>query len=230
MAISWIRANLSRLTTPPVHQLTDKTDVHIHFPSTSTPKDGPSAGLAICTALMSVVLNRPIRPGLAMTGEMTLSGRVLGVGGIREKVGAAERAGIEEVVLPERNRWDVDEMFSVGGAGADRSGDTGDGGEEKADREVDQVRRKVKLTFVESIDQVLQLALGPSLFRDTTPPTPLSATTSSATGHHGLVDDGGSEVGSGDLMRGVNGSSTNLLVSDQLESEEPIHVISKSRL
>jgi ATP-dependent Lon protease len=87
-----------------------KKDLHIHIPEGATPKDGPSAGIAIFTALMSLLTDHAVRPTVAMTGEITLRGLVLPVGGIKEKVLAAKRAGIHTVILPERNRKDVDEI------------------------------------------------------------------------------------------------------------------------
>ena len=87
-----------------------KTDFHIHLPAGATPKDGPSAGVALFAALTSLVINRPVRPDVAMTGEITLRGLVLPVGGIKEKVLAAGRAGIKTVILPYRNRRDLEEL------------------------------------------------------------------------------------------------------------------------
>ena len=88
----------------------DATDLHLHVPSGAVPKDGPSAGVAMVTSLASLFTRRPVRQKVAMTGEITLRGKVLPVGGIKEKVLAAKRAGIEQVVLPEKNRRDVDEI------------------------------------------------------------------------------------------------------------------------
>jgi len=85
-------------------------DLHVHVPAGAVPKDGPSAGVAMVTSLASLLTNRPARADVAMTGEITLRGKVLPVGGIKEKVLAAKRAGIREVVLPERNRRDVEEI------------------------------------------------------------------------------------------------------------------------
>jgi ATP-dependent Lon protease len=88
----------------------DESFVHLHVPEGATPKDGPSAGVTMASALLSLARNqRPLRP-LAMTGELTLTGEVLAVGGIREKVIAAKRAGIRELVLPEPNRRDYEEL------------------------------------------------------------------------------------------------------------------------
>jgi ATP-dependent Lon protease len=88
----------------------DSAHVHLHVPEGATPKDGPSAGITLTTALLSLAMGRAPRSGLAMTGEMTLSGRVLAVGGIREKVVAARRVGTRILVLPAANRRDADEL------------------------------------------------------------------------------------------------------------------------
>ena len=87
-----------------------KTDVHIHVPAGAVPKDGPSAGVAIAAALMSLVRRTPIHQELAMTGEVTLTGRVLPVGGVREKILAARRAGIHSVLIPRHNEKDLVEL------------------------------------------------------------------------------------------------------------------------
>jgi ATP-dependent Lon protease len=88
----------------------EKTDIHVHVPSGAVPKDGPSAGVGMVSSLASLLTGRPASPKVAMTGEITLRGKVLPVGGIKEKVLAAKRAGIERVILPEKNRRDVDEI------------------------------------------------------------------------------------------------------------------------
>ena len=88
----------------------DKSLIHLHVPEGATPKDGPSAGVTMATALMSLARNEPIRRGLAMTGELTLTGQVLAVGGIREKLIAAKRSKISEIILPEPNRRDFEEL------------------------------------------------------------------------------------------------------------------------
>jgi ATP-dependent Lon protease len=88
----------------------ERSDIHIHVPAGAIPKDGPSAGVTILSALTSALTGRALRSKLAMTGEITLRGAVLPVGGIKEKVLAARRAGVNEIILPERNRKDVEEI------------------------------------------------------------------------------------------------------------------------
>ncbi len=100
-ALTWTRANCERYGIDP--DFFRKQDIHIHVPSGAVPKDGPSAGAAMVTALVSLLSGRPVREGLAMTGEMTLSGVVLPIGGVKEKVLGAKRAGIKEVLLPADN-------------------------------------------------------------------------------------------------------------------------------
>jgi len=111
-----------------------KNDIHVHVPEGAVPKDGPSAGVTITTALVSVVKNIPVRNDIAMTGEITLRGRVLPVGGIKEKVMAAYRKGIYHVILPKKNEVDIEKVPEV-------------------------VRTKMKFTFVETIEEVLEVAL-----------------------------------------------------------------------
>ena len=88
----------------------DNTFVHLHVPEGATPKDGPSAGITMATALISLALKKPIKRTIAMTGELTLTGEVLPVGGIREKVIAARRSGIPELIIPAANQRDFDEL------------------------------------------------------------------------------------------------------------------------
>jgi len=111
------------------------SDIHIHVPAGAVPKDGPSAGVAMFTALSSLMLNRPVRHDVAMTGEITLRGLVLPIGGLKEKTLAAKRAGIKQIIIPKRNEKDMPDI-------------------------PEEVRNTVKFHFVENIDQVLEIALG----------------------------------------------------------------------
>lgn len=113
-------------------------DTHIHVPSGATPKDGPSAGVTLTTALASLVLGKPVDSKLSMTGEITLSGQVLPVGGIKEKVIAAHRSGIEKVLLPRENQKDVEDI-------------------------PEEVRNELTFVFVDTIEDVLKEALGVDL-------------------------------------------------------------------
>ena len=107
-ALSYIRANADKLDID-IEFFMDY-EIHIHIPAGAIPKDGPSAGITIATALLSLVKNIPVRSDLAMTGELTLRGKVLAIGGLKEKVLAAKRAGIKKILMPERNRRDFDEI------------------------------------------------------------------------------------------------------------------------
>jgi ATP-dependent Lon protease len=109
---------------------------HVHVPAGAVPKDGPSAGVTMTTALVSLLTGRAVRPVVGMTGEVTLQGKVLPIGGVRQKVLAAHRAGLTEVVLPERNRGDLDDV-------------------------PDAVRDEMTFHLASHIDQVLEVALGP---------------------------------------------------------------------
>jgi len=110
------------------------SDIHIHVPAGATPKDGPSAGVAIALAILSMLQNKPVRPDLAMTGEISLRGRVLPIGGLKEKVLAAARAGIKHIMLPEKNKIDLDEIPA-------------------------DVKKKLTFKTVKNIDQALRYAL-----------------------------------------------------------------------
>jgi ATP-dependent Lon protease len=107
-ALSWVRSHASDLGLEA--DWFEGKDVHIHVPAGAVPKDGPSAGIALATALASLALNRPVSEDVAMTGEITLTGQVLPVGGVREKVLAARRAGVTTVVLPKENEGDLDDL------------------------------------------------------------------------------------------------------------------------
>ena len=111
-----------------------KTDIHIHLPEGATPKDGPSAGIAICTAIVSVLTGIPVRADVAMTGEITLRGEVLPIGGLKEKLLAAHRGGIKHVLIPEENVKDLTEI-------------------------PDNIKNKLDIHAVKWIDQVIDLAL-----------------------------------------------------------------------
>ena len=117
-----------------VEQFT-KYDIHVHVPAGAIPKDGPSAGIAITTALVSLFTELPVRADVAMTGEITLRGKVLPVGGLKEKILAAKRAGIKTVILPAGNKDEVLEDLPP------------------------FVRRSIELIFVEHIDEVLPIAI-----------------------------------------------------------------------
>ncbi|HUE56821.1 MAG TPA: endopeptidase La [Candidatus Udaeobacter sp.] len=132
-ALTWTRANGERYGIDP--DFFRKQDIHIHVPSGAVPKDGPSAGAAMVTALVSLLSGRPVKDHLAMTGEMTLSGVVLPIGGVKEKVLGAKRAGIKEVLLPADN-----EPNAVADLPPDILGD-------------------MKITYVRSLDEVLEHAL-----------------------------------------------------------------------
>jgi ATP-dependent Lon protease len=111
-----------------------QTDVHLHLPAGAVPKDGPSAGIAIATALASLLCRRPARPDVAMTGELTLRGRILPIGGLKEKLTAAARAGVKTVLVPARNQSDIVDV-------------------------PDEVKQLLDIKPVETIDEVLELAL-----------------------------------------------------------------------
>jgi ATP-dependent Lon protease len=113
----------------------DSLDIHIHVPAGAIPKDGPSAGTAMATALISAVTDRPVRNDVAMTGEVTLRGRVLPVGGLKEKSLGALRAGIRKIIIPEKNKQDLTEIPPL-------------------------VRRKIKFVAVGHMEQVLDQSLG----------------------------------------------------------------------
>jgi ATP-dependent Lon protease len=133
-ALSYIRAHITEFGLQP--EYFEKRDIHIHVPAGAIPKDGPSAGVTMATALVSLFTQRPVRHDLAMTGEITLRGKVLPVGGIKEKVLAARRAGLKTVILPAKNRDDLDEI-------------------------PENAKKDMTFHFAEKLDQVLAIALRP---------------------------------------------------------------------
>jgi ATP-dependent Lon protease len=131
-AMSYTRANLEAFGVKST--FFDNQDIHIHVPAGAIPKDGPSAGIAMATALMSVAMNQPINKDVAMTGEITLRGRVLPIGGLREKAMGALRAGIRTIIVPEKNRKDLTEIPA-------------------------NIKRKIKFITVKDMDEVLPVAM-----------------------------------------------------------------------
>jgi ATP-dependent Lon protease len=135
-ALSWFRAHATRYGVDPAFY--KDSELHLHVPSGAIPKDGPSAGVTMVTALASELTGRPVRGDLAMTGEITLSGRVLPVGGIKEKVLAARRHGITEVILPRQNEKNINEDLS------------------------EELRRELTIHYATHMEEVLAIALLPS--------------------------------------------------------------------
>jgi ATP-dependent Lon protease len=133
-ALSYVRSHADRLGIAP--DFFDSSDLHIHVPHGAIPKDGPSAGVTIATSLASLLTGRHVRPNVAMTGEITLRGKVEPVGGIKEKILAARRAGIDTVILPQRNEKDLEDVPPA-------------------------VRGALRFVFVDTVDQVLEQALEP---------------------------------------------------------------------
>jgi ATP-dependent Lon protease len=131
-ALSYVRARTEKLGLE--DDFYGKTDIHLHVPAGATPKDGPSAGVAMATSLVSLVSGRKVRRNLGMTGEITLRGHVLPVGGVKEKVLAAHRNGLKTVILPKRNEYDLDDV-------------------------PEEIKKKIKFIFVETVDEVLNAAL-----------------------------------------------------------------------
>jgi ATP-dependent Lon protease len=110
IAYTVARSQLSQID--PNNTFFDTNDIHMHMPEGATPKDGPSAGIAMVTSLLSLALGIPVRSSVAMTGEISLNGKVMPVGGIREKTMAAKRAGIQNIILPQANQRDWDDLPS----------------------------------------------------------------------------------------------------------------------
>jgi ATP-dependent Lon protease len=142
-AVSYLRAAAEQLGLPA--DLFKKNDLHVHVPAGAIPKDGPSAGVTMATAILSAIRKQPVRSDIAMTGEITLSGAVLPVGGVREKALAARRYGITTFILPEQNAVDIPDL-------------------------PEEVRKDMTFVPVRSIDEVLEIALPAS----EAPPVPLT--------------------------------------------------------
>jgi ATP-dependent Lon protease len=134
-AVTYARANLDRFGVD--DSFFENQDIHIHVPAGAIPKDGPSAGIAMATALISVMTGRPVDKNVAMTGEITLRGRVLPIGGLKEKALGALRGGIRTVLLPEKNKKDLSEIPA-------------------------NIKRRIKFVTVRHIDEVLPIALAAS--------------------------------------------------------------------
>lgn len=134
-ALSYVRSRAVDFSLKP--NFFDETDIHLHVPSGAQPKDGPSAGVTMATALVSLISKQPVRADVGMTGEITLRGQVLPVGGVKEKVLAAHRSGLKTVVLPKRNEADLEDLPK-------------------------EVRDGVKFVFVDTVDQVIDVALKPA--------------------------------------------------------------------
>jgi ATP-dependent Lon protease len=131
-ALSYVRSHAEELNIP--EDFFEKSDIHMHIPAGAQPKDGPSAGVTMAMALVSLLTGLPIKKGVGMTGEITLRGQVLPVGGIKEKMLAAHRAGLKTIILPKRNELDIDDV-------------------------PEEIKKSLKFIFVESVSEVLENAI-----------------------------------------------------------------------
>jgi ATP-dependent Lon protease len=136
IALSYVRANAALLGIDP--SSFSGRRVHIHFPAGAIPKDGPSAGITMTTALVSLFTNRPVVPTVAMTGEITLQGQVLPIGGVKQKLLAALRSGITTAIIPKGNEVDIDDLPET-------------------------LRNELTIVVAENIAQVLEVALTPAI-------------------------------------------------------------------
>jgi ATP-dependent Lon protease len=135
-ALTWVRANTSTYGLDP--DVFKTSDIHVHVPAGAIPKDGPSAGITMAVALLSMLTGRCVKPNLAMTGEITLTGQVLPIGGVKEKVLAAKRNGVTDIILPWENEVNV-----------------------KEDLKREQVG-DIRLHYVRTMEDVVKVALMPS--------------------------------------------------------------------
>jgi ATP-dependent Lon protease len=131
-AYSYVRSNAKKLGIDP--DFYKKFDVHVHVPAGAIPKDGPSAGVAMITAIVSLLTNKPVKEGLGMTGEISLRGNVLPIGGLKEKSTAAHRAGLNHILVPSLNEKDLEDIPET-------------------------VLKDLKITFVKDVLEVLKLSL-----------------------------------------------------------------------
>ena len=143
-ALSWVRSHTDELGVEP--EWFTEHDVHIHVPAGAVPKDGPSAGVTMATAIASLVRGVPVAADVGMTGEITLTGQVLPIGGVREKVLAAQRAGLKRVILPRENEHDLDDLPA-------------------------ETKKELDFVLVDGIEEVLEHALSPRT-RRAAPPAP----------------------------------------------------------
>ena len=133
-ALSYVRSQAEKLNLD--KEFFNNVDIHIHVPAGAQPKDGPSAGVTMATAIVSLISGRPVRPDVAMTGEITLRGKVMRVGGIKEKVLAAHRARLSTILLPKRNEDDLEDL-------------------------PDEVREALNFVFLDTVQDALDVALEP---------------------------------------------------------------------